>query len=376
MLSFGLVLMIQVLLFLFLMVLSMGKALSIQAHPDKELARRLHKLHPDVYKDGNHKPEMALAMTDFEALCGFITLEELKDVIHNVPEVVKLLHHMSHLSHVGHFHPMPTMSPLQPWKNQQAVSEGLQVSIHDNPTSSQADQNLIRSDAKFNYEISVNGQTLPREYLDAHVHQGEEVQTVVSSSAGETHLQQISSQFSEALRLNSFKTNGEIKNPVTISNDGPASQILLTEQGSSAANVPSVGEMIQNNSHTILSETLASTGQTTSTTISKVPETALLDERSLLACIVRTIPAAGSLSCPTGLSKPKPDSISSTSFLRPTDRNQHPNSCTSSTSSPRRHVLPPFASYSSSLRRYSLCWRPTAPASFNLFNSLILQILR
>ncbi|CAJ2644133.1 unnamed protein product [Trifolium pratense] len=59
------------------MVLSVGKALPIQAHPDKELARMLHKLHPDVYKDGNHKPEMALAMTDFEALCGFITLKTL-----------------------------------------------------------------------------------------------------------------------------------------------------------------------------------------------------------------------------------------------------------------------------------------------------------
>ncbi|CAJ2634825.1 unnamed protein product [Trifolium pratense] len=58
------------------MVLSVGKALPIQAHPDKELARMLHKLHPDVYKDGNHKPEMALAMTDFEALCGFITLKK------------------------------------------------------------------------------------------------------------------------------------------------------------------------------------------------------------------------------------------------------------------------------------------------------------
>lgn len=55
----------------------MGKALSIQAHPDKELARTLHKLLPDVYKDGNHKPEMALAITHFEALCGFITLKVL-----------------------------------------------------------------------------------------------------------------------------------------------------------------------------------------------------------------------------------------------------------------------------------------------------------
>lgn len=218
-------------------------------------------------------------------------------------------------SHVGHFHPVPTMSTMQQWQNQQAVSEGLQVSIQDNASSSQADQNLIRSDAKFNYEMSVNGQTLTRDYLDAHVHQGEEAHTVVSSSTGETQvlqsvdkdqliasqqsLQQISSQFSEALRLNSFKPNGEMKNPVTSSNDEePASQILLAEQASSAGNTSSVashsvGEMIQNNSDTVLPEAFASTVQTTSTTIAKAPDAALLDERSLLACIVRTIPAAG-----------------------------------------------------------------------------------
>jgi mannose-6-phosphate isomerase len=31
-------------------VLAIGKALSIQAHPDKTLAQRLHKERPDVYK--------------------------------------------------------------------------------------------------------------------------------------------------------------------------------------------------------------------------------------------------------------------------------------------------------------------------------------
>lgn len=51
------------------------KALSIQAHPDKELAKTLHKLLPNVYKDDNHKPEMALAITEFEALCSFISLQ-------------------------------------------------------------------------------------------------------------------------------------------------------------------------------------------------------------------------------------------------------------------------------------------------------------
>lgn len=72
-------------------VLSVAKALSIQAHPDKEWARALHKSQPNIYKDDNHKPEMALAITEFEALCGFISLEELKTVFHNVPEIVDLV---------------------------------------------------------------------------------------------------------------------------------------------------------------------------------------------------------------------------------------------------------------------------------------------
>ncbi|KAK6927939.1 Phosphomannose isomerase type I, catalytic domain [Dillenia turbinata] len=72
-------------------VLSVAKALSIQAHPDKKLARVLHTARPDMYKDDNHKPEMALALTKFEALCGFIPLEELKEVFCNVPEVVELV---------------------------------------------------------------------------------------------------------------------------------------------------------------------------------------------------------------------------------------------------------------------------------------------
>ncbi|OVA04969.1 Mannose-6-phosphate isomerase [Macleaya cordata] len=72
-------------------VLSVAKALSIQAHPDKELARALHNSYPNLYKDDNHKPEMALALTKFEALCGFVSLEELKGVLHNVPEIVELV---------------------------------------------------------------------------------------------------------------------------------------------------------------------------------------------------------------------------------------------------------------------------------------------
>ncbi len=41
-------------------VLSVNKALSIQAHPNKSHATLLHKERPEVYKDPNHKPEMAI----------------------------------------------------------------------------------------------------------------------------------------------------------------------------------------------------------------------------------------------------------------------------------------------------------------------------
>ena len=81
-------------------VLSVGKALSIQAHPDLPHAQQLHKERPEVitatlfvsnnllcreslqvYKDPNHKPEIAIALTDFEGLCGFRPLQEIQGFI-------------------------------------------------------------------------------------------------------------------------------------------------------------------------------------------------------------------------------------------------------------------------------------------------------
>jgi mannose-6-phosphate isomerase len=57
-------------------VLSIAKALSIQAHPNKKLAEQLHAKDPKNYPDDNHKPEMAIAITPFEGLCGFRPLPE------------------------------------------------------------------------------------------------------------------------------------------------------------------------------------------------------------------------------------------------------------------------------------------------------------
>jgi len=67
-------------------VLSAGKALSIQAHPDKAIAKKLNKENPAAYGDANHKPEMAIALTPFEAMCGFRRIEEISVLLKKNPE--------------------------------------------------------------------------------------------------------------------------------------------------------------------------------------------------------------------------------------------------------------------------------------------------
>eukprot|EP00249_Psilotum_nudum_P036521 c7809_g1_i2 orf=601-1332(+) len=85
-------------------VLSVAKALSIQAHPDKKLAKQLHQFQPDIYKDANHKPEMALALTDFDALCGFVGPQEFKQVIETVPELHSIFEGPEVMALVNQFH--------------------------------------------------------------------------------------------------------------------------------------------------------------------------------------------------------------------------------------------------------------------------------
>lgn len=72
-------------------VLSVNKALSIQAHPNKSHATVLHKERPEIYKDPNHKPEMAIALTPFEGLCGFRPLTEIQKYLNTVPEIAGVI---------------------------------------------------------------------------------------------------------------------------------------------------------------------------------------------------------------------------------------------------------------------------------------------
>ncbi|XP_023175734.1 mannose-6-phosphate isomerase [Drosophila hydei] len=72
-------------------VLSVKKALSIQVHPNKCEAERLHKERPTIYKDDNHKPEMCIALTPFLALVGFQPIDDIIDNIDEFQPLSKLI---------------------------------------------------------------------------------------------------------------------------------------------------------------------------------------------------------------------------------------------------------------------------------------------
>jgi mannose-6-phosphate isomerase len=72
-------------------VLSINKALSIQAHPNKKLAEKLHAKDPKNYPDDNHKPEMTIAITPFEGLCGFRPLKEIAHFLNTIPPLRNLV---------------------------------------------------------------------------------------------------------------------------------------------------------------------------------------------------------------------------------------------------------------------------------------------
>lgn len=74
-----------------LKILSIGTALSIQAHPCKKLAEELHAAKPDKYKDPNHKPELICALTPFEALCCFRSLGAIIAFLKRIPQLAQLV---------------------------------------------------------------------------------------------------------------------------------------------------------------------------------------------------------------------------------------------------------------------------------------------
>ena len=73
-----------------LKILDSAKPLSIQTHPNRNLAVQLHRRQPRNYPDTNHKPEVAIALeTGLEAFCRFRTRPEIQRDFERLPPLQK-----------------------------------------------------------------------------------------------------------------------------------------------------------------------------------------------------------------------------------------------------------------------------------------------
>ncbi|KAF6153720.1 hypothetical protein GIB67_000953 [Kingdonia uniflora] len=202
---------------------------------------------------------------------------------------------MHQQAHAGQFQAIPAISAHQQWQNQQVVLENTQISSQNQYLASQTEQNLLNSQPQSEYLLSSNGQVIPaNNYLEAHINNpSEEANHIIISSnedskkieAGdkmflvtqEPHSNiNESTKFHEVLEVDSPKQNSETKgqeeNIVTVASQVQEGQGLVMEQ-------PSLSNV---------SPHQVNAGEAT-----KILEPTLLDERSLLACIVRAIGSGG-----------------------------------------------------------------------------------
>ncbi|KAG8390448.1 hypothetical protein BUALT_Bualt01G0084400 [Buddleja alternifolia] len=223
-----------------------------------------------------------------------------------------------HPSHVTqpHFHSVSAMA--QNWQNQQALTDAQFM-----PTQSQypqeTEQNLSKTDSHYDYVTSGNGQFPHANYLDANISRGLNGTTVVQSANGEGQvldsidksydntqsqqsLQQISSQFHDALRLNSLERSETKEKQVnSVGEHGLENKNMVMQHTNVSVNASSS----EAPAHAVNSETItdsASSADSTdgfvpagqkNSTVGKPAESYLLDERTLLASIARTIGSGG-----------------------------------------------------------------------------------
>lgn len=101
-------------------ILSIEKALPLQAHPDKSLGERLKKEKPDLAPDANHKPEIAVATgkplpgEDADiSFTGFVGFKPLEEIAANLKDVRELRDAISDRAAVDTFVHSPSREGLK-----------------------------------------------------------------------------------------------------------------------------------------------------------------------------------------------------------------------------------------------------------------------
>jgi mannose-6-phosphate isomerase len=82
-----------------LKILDSAQALSIQAHPDLQLAASLHKCDPEHYPDANHKPEIAISLTGLDAMCQFRNVADIRADVSRLEPLRRFFAKFANLDH-------------------------------------------------------------------------------------------------------------------------------------------------------------------------------------------------------------------------------------------------------------------------------------
>ena len=103
-------------------ILSIAKALPLQVHPDKDLAKVLHAEDPKTFVDSNHKPEIAVAIGEpiedgswgeGVSFTGFIGFQPLERIAENLKTVHELRHAIGNDALVNEFVADPSKTLLK-----------------------------------------------------------------------------------------------------------------------------------------------------------------------------------------------------------------------------------------------------------------------
>jgi mannose-6-phosphate isomerase len=71
-------------------VLSVSKPLSLQLHPNKAQAEKLHRLFPHIYTDPNQKPESGYALSEVKLLAGIKEKNEIETLCQELSKISEL----------------------------------------------------------------------------------------------------------------------------------------------------------------------------------------------------------------------------------------------------------------------------------------------
>ncbi|RZC84653.1 hypothetical protein C5167_047440 [Papaver somniferum] len=220
-------------------------------------------------------------------------------------------------SHVGQLQSGPAISFHPQWENQQAVPESSQVSSQSQYQMPQTEQG---SGARYEYELTADGLIRKMNHLEVNVNPNQEPDPVITSNEEAEVLQsndinnlvphqpqqnfQENSQLDAALRLDSRVQSGESKVLEESIETAPNHSLEVQEQTArqlSSANMSSgssthsmnSAEATECNASVVVSSEASFPAERVINMlpVRKIPEPKLLDERSLLVCIVRAIPA-------------------------------------------------------------------------------------